>query len=174
MSQWTNSDGLTIFFAAEQGERTVKSAAHVVTFGAKHQMVVDFTYDNLPREVADLDNDGTNDGWSNASPYIPAKSFITNAYLIVTEDWATADSAALTIGLETQEGGTLDADGIDASIAAAALDLGDVVVCDGDLVGGTVWTHATEDGYLKVTNTNTFTTGAARLVIEYITTGDGV
>ena len=174
MSQWTNDDGLTVWYGEEQAQRTVKSAAHVVSFGAYHQMTIDFTYDSLPAETSDLDNDGTNDGWNDGDPYIPAKSYILRATLVADEDWATGDSAALTIGTYEQDGTTIDADGIDASIAAAALDLGDVVACDGALVGGTVWTHATADSYIKATNTNNFTTGSARLVIEYMTTGDGV
>lgn len=175
MSQWTNDDGLTVWFGEEQAQRTVPSPAHVSTMvGPKRVMVIDFTYDAIPAETSDLDNDGTNDGWNDNDPYIPAGSYITSATLIATTDWATADAADLTIGLETKAGAVIDADGIDAAIAAAALDLGDVVLCDGALVGGTVYT-GTADAYVKaIIGTGSFTTGAARLIIEYIVTGDGV
>lgn len=169
-NEWTNEDGLTIRFGAEQATPSVPSPAQVVTFGAMSQMVVDVVHDNLPAETTDLDNDGTRDGWNDHDPYIPAKSYITRAYLICEEDWATADAATLDIGLSEKDGSVISADGLDVDIAAAALDLGDVVSLNGALVGGTVWT-GTANAYVKAAQvTGTFTTGEAKLVIEYITT----
>lgn len=167
---WTNADGLVVRYGTEAGEPLAGNPGEVLTLGAKKQLVIDFTYDNLPGYTADLNNDGTLDGFQEQlTPAIPAYSYIESAILIATVDWATASSAALTIGLQQEDGTEIDNDGIDASIAASALDLGDVVNCDGALVGGTVSTGANR-GFVRATNTNTFTTGAAKLVITYIPT----
>lgn len=169
MTQWTNSDGLTIRFGTEQKGYDTATPAATYTSGLMRQLVVDFSYDNLPGPNADSDNDGTDDAFISAK--IPANAYITRALLVVELDWATADAADLTIGLEQADGTTIDADGIDAAIAASALDTGDVVVCNGALVGGTL-TVGTADAYVVATiGTGSFTTGKARLIIEYVDTG---
>ena len=169
MSQWTNNDGLTIRYGAEQKGYDVATPAATYTSGLFRQLVVDFSYDNLPLDNVDSDNDGTNDAFVAAK--IPANAYITRAILIVEEDWATADAAVLNLGLYTEAGAAISATGIDAAIAAAALDTGDVVVCDGTLAGGGV-TIGTADGYIGATITvGSFTTGKARLIVEYADTG---
>lgn len=165
-NEWTNADGLTIRFGAEQAAPTVPSMSQVVTYGNMSQMVIDINYDNLPAETSDLDNDGTRDGWNNHDPYIPAGSFITRAFLVV--ETAFAGGTSYDIGLYQQDGTVIDADGIDAAVLLADLAANEAVVCNGALVGGTV-TVGAADGYLKVAATGTFTAGKAKLVIEYIT-----
>jgi hypothetical protein len=101
-------------------------------------------------------------------PYIPAGSFITSAYLVVTTAFAGA-SAVLNVGLQTAAGVAIDADGIDAAVATADLAANKAVVADGDLVGGTA-TVGAADAYLSIDyDTAAFTAGAAKLVVEYIT-----
>ena len=166
MSQWYNEDGLRVLFEAEQAAPSTPSAAVVSTFGAKSQMVIDINYDNLPAETTDTNNDGTNDGWSGADPYIPAGSYITSATLIV--ETAFAGGTSYNFGLSEIDGTVIDADGLDAAVATAALGANDVVAMDGALVGGAA-TIGAANGYLKVAATGTFTAGKAKLVIEYIT-----
>lgn len=168
-NQWTN-DGLTQWYGAEQAERAVPSIPSVVTFGNKHQMTIDWTYDKLPAETTDTDNSGTNDGWNDGDPYIPAGSFITGAWLVV--ETAFAGGTSYNIGLSQKDGTVIDADGIDAAVATAALAANLAVVSDGALVGGTA--QVQQNAYLKIAATGTFTAGAARLIVEYVTTGDGV
>ncbi len=163
MTQWTN-DGLTIWFEAEQAERAVPSVASVNSFGAKNQMLIDMDYSKLPAETSVTDNDGTNDAWNDGDPYIPAGSLIVGAWLIV--ETAFAGGTSYNIGLSQKDGTVIDADGIDASVATAALAANKAVICDGALVGGA--DLITADAYLKVAATGTFTAGKAKLVIEYI------
>lgn len=168
MTQWTNDDGLTVWYEREQSERDVPSAASVVTFGAKNQMVIDLNYDNLPAETTDSNNDGTNDGWNDGDPYIPAGSYITGAFIVVEAQWTTGSSAALNIGLSQKDGTVIDADGIDAAIATGLLNVDRAVTCDGALAGGTA-TIGGADAYVKAAaSTGSFTGGKAKLVIEYI------
>lgn len=165
MSQWQNDDGLLVRFEGEQAAPDTPNVPLVNTLGTMHQMVVDVNYDNLPAETSDLNNDGTNDGWNGADPYIPAGSFITRAFIVV--ETAFAGGTSYNFGLSQLDGTVIDADGIDAAVAVAALGSGNVVVCDGALVGGTA-TTGSNNAYIKVAATGSFTAGKAKLVIEYI------
>lgn len=170
VNQWTNPDGLTIRYGKEQKGYPTPTAAETYTNGVVRQLVVDFAFDAHLGVNVDSNNDGTLDAFISAK--IPANAYIKSAILIVEEDWATADAAVLNIGTVQADGTTgASATSIDAAIAATALDTGDVVVCDGTLAGGGV-TVGTEDVYLTSSATvGSFTTGKARLVIEYIETG---
>jgi hypothetical protein len=116
---------------------------------------------------------GTDLAASAATPqdhdaFIPAGSFITSASLIVTSAFTSGGSATLTIGAYQQDGTTVDADGIDATVALAALAANKGVACDGALVGGTA-TVGANDVYIEANyGTAAFTAGEAKLVIEYI------
>jgi len=101
-------------------------------------------------------------------PFIPAGSFIKSASLVVTAAFTSGGAATLTIGAYDQAGTAIDADGIDAAIALAAVGADKAVACDGALVGGTA-TVGSDDAYIKANyGTAAFTAGAATLVIEYI------
>jgi len=114
-----------------------------------------FDYDDLP--VAGEDTMGVS---------IPAYAKITSARLEVLT--AFAGGTTYNIGLYTAAGVAIDADGIDAAVALAVMDArGDVVVCDGALVGGVLSVGATA-GKLTVAATGTYTAGKARLVVEYV------
>lgn len=153
---WTNADGLVVGFGARDSKNdngaTVRTQGNVEIF----EMILD--YDNLPAAAGTAP--------SSKSIPIPASSVITRAYSQVTEDWATADSATLDIGFVNSAGTAISQDGIDAAVAAGALDLGDTVVHDGALIGVDV---GTADAYISCeVNTGTFTTGQSILTIEYI------
>ena len=163
---WQNEDGLYIRYGTERGE--TKLAGATVQEVEKY-LVVDLDYADLPAFTADLNNDGTNDGFSGDDPYVPAGSFITAAYIIPTTTFTSAGSTTLSLGMTQLDGTVIDADGIDATIAKAALAAGAAVACDGALVGGTV--ALTNDAYVYSTvATGPFTAGAGKLVIKYITT----
>lgn len=152
---WTNSDGLEIRFT---GPEANPSGAEVVG-GATKELVVDFSFGTAITAAA----------WAHES-FIPAGSYIKKATLIVTEAATSGGTATLTIGLAEKDGTVIDADGIDATIALAALDANKVVLCDGALAGGTASVGA-DNAYVYTTPTtssNAFTAGKGRLVIEYI------
>lgn len=164
--QWQNNDGLNVTFGNTKQASNNNKAATVIDYGNRGVVLLDFTYNTLPTVNIDSDNSGTNDAYGVPNVYIPAGSYITGAYLIVDTQWATADTATLTIGLYKADGTAIDADGIDAAIGAAALVTGSAVACDGALVKGVIHI-GTDNGYIGATKANTWTAGTARLVIEY-------
>jgi hypothetical protein len=153
---YTNADGLQVLTNGAAGV----AANNGTAVSPKKSLVINIA-------------DATTLGSSAATPddqesFIPAGSYITAASLVVTTAFASAGSATLTIGAYQQDGTTVDADGIDAAIALAAIAADKAVACDGALVGGTA-TVGSADAYIKANyGTAVFTAGAAKLVIEYI------
>lgn len=162
-----NSDGVYRRYKAPRDTSAIPG--EVQTYSAGRRAVeLDFEYNDFPDFTADLDSDGTDDGWSGNDVFIPAGSFITGAYLIV--ETAFAGGTSYNIGLYQADGTVVDADGIDAAVATAALAANSAVVCNGALVGGTA-TVGANDVYVKAAATGTFTAGKAKLVIEFIPVG---
>lgn len=163
MTVWNNADGLKVKFGNEIADPTVPAPAHVVEGTLVKTLVVDFSYDKLP----DGDNSAAHSG---EHAYIPANAWIKSATLFAKTDWG-GTTPTLTLGLEQQDGTAIDADGIDAAIAEAALDAGDVVQCDGALVAAGT-TIGANNGYIVATTGGTVTSGTARLVVEYMEQGN--
>lgn len=156
---WTNSDGLYVLMHEEQGEVQDKGTA---PNGIRHTLVYD---------IADATEIGSTFGASDIDPndpVIPAGAYITNAYIISETTFTSGGAATLTVGLYNAAGTAIDADGIDATVALAALTADDVVVCDGALAGG-VLTIGGADAYVgAIYGTAAYTAGAAKVVIEYV------
>lgn len=160
-TSWTNPDGLVQYFGTRDAEnkrvRVVSGPGPYVT------LVCDFTYDDLPAWTQD----------DKGQLAIPANSWIKEAY-VQTIVAIAGTTPTLTIGLEKDDGdGTksaIDADGIDAAIAAAALSsVGEVVECDGALVGTSgIVGIGSDDGYVVATTGGTVTAGEFRLVVTYL------
>ncbi len=162
---WHNNDGVYVRYGTELAE---VAEGGVTTKGVIRHLVVDLDYSDLPAFTADLDNDGTADGFSGEDPFIPAGSYVTKAYIVPTTTFASAGATTLSLGFAQEDGTVIDADGIDATVAKAALAAGAAVNCDGAMVGGTVAT--TVDAYVYSTvATGPYTAGAGKLVIEYVT-----
>ena len=142
---WTNADGLTVLMHGEQGE--VKDNGST-TESMTQTLIVDI--DDATAVPASAATPAANDA------FIPAGSYVKNAYLVIETAFTSAGAA-------------IDADGIDAAIALTAIDAaGDVVVCDGAQVGGVV-TVGSANAYVKVNyGTAAFTAGKAKLYVEYI------
>lgn len=153
---YTNADGLQVLTNGAAGV----AANNGTAVSPKKSLVINIA-------------DATELGSAAATPddqeaFIPAGSYITAASLVVTTAFTSAGSATLTIGAYNQAGTAIDADGIDAAIALAAVGADKAVACDGALVGGTA-TVGSADAYIKANyGAAAFTAGAAKLVIEYI------
>lgn len=154
---YTNEDGLYIITHGDQG--AVKDNGSTVE-SMTQTLIVDID------DAADIPATAATPVANDA--YIPAGSYIKNAYLIVETAFAGA-TAVLNIGTYQKDGTTIDADGIDAAIAVTAIDAAqDVVVCDGAQVGGVV-TVGANDAYVQFDyDTAAFTAGKAKLYVEYI------
>ena len=153
---YVNADGLEILTAGEQGTAAKRGTS---LSSQKKALVMNITGTEVPSAAATpQDHDA----------FIPAGSYITSASLIVSTAFASGGSATLTIGTYTQAGAAVDADGIDAAIALAAIGADKAVACDGAAVGGTA-TVGGADVYIEaIYGTAAFTAGEAKLVIEYI------
>ena len=153
---YVNADGLEVLTAGEQGTAAKRGTS---LSSQKKSLVMNITGTEVPSSVATpQDHDA----------FIPAGSYITGAHLVVSTAFTSGGSATLTIGSYTQAGAAVDADGIDAAVAVAALVADKAVACDGALVGGTA-TVGGADVYIEaIYGTAAFTAGEAKLVIEYI------
>lgn len=113
-----------------------------------------FSYDDLPAAST-----------SALAQSIPANSFIESARIVTTTPFAGGTS--YNFGLAEADGTVIDADGIDAAVAAAAMSsVGETVLCDGALVQATAGIGSAA-GQLTVAATGTYTAGEARVIIKY-------
>lgn len=150
------SGGGTRRAATDYGAREIEAKLPSKHAGSQSRQVlnVTFSFDDLP--VAGLDQ---------AILRIPANAHISRATLRVHT--AFAGGTSYNIGLEEEDGTTIDADGIDAAIALTAIDaVGETVLCDGALVANTAGI-GTAAGQVVIAATGTFTAGKASLEIEY-------
>ena len=161
---WTNDDGLQVPFGQDQARQTQSIPGKVAVPGPTEYLVMDVNFDDLPTFTADLNNDGTLNGFSDSDVYIPAGSYITNATFIV--ETLFAGGTSYDIGTYEQDGTTIDVDGIDDAMLLTVIDgANDVVKCDGALAGGIL--SVTLDSYIKFVEAGTFTAGKGKLIIEY-------
>lgn len=148
-----NADGLRILTNNDQGASNNKGISSDVDIKT---LVVDV---DLTADIAPVAND----------PFIPAGAYIKSATAVVTE--AAVGGTNVSIGLSSLAAdGTvsvIDADGIDQTVATAALAANKAVVCNGALVGGAD-TIGAANAYVTTGATGTYTAGEFKLVIEYI------
>ena len=148
-----NADGLRILTNNDQGASNNKGISSDVDIKT---LVVDV---DLTADIAPVAND----------PFIPAGAYIKSATAVVTE--AAVGGTNVNIGLSSLAAdGTvsvIDADGIDQTVATAALTANKAVVCNGALVGGAD-TIGAANAYVTTGATGTYTAGEFKLVIEYI------
>lgn len=161
---WTNDDGLQVPFGQLQARETAKVPGKTVNNSPVAYLVMDVNFADEPGYTADLNNDGTLNGFSDSDVYIPAGSFITRAIFIV--ETAFGGGTDYDIGLFEQDGTVINVDGIEEALLKTVIDgSNDTVLLDGDEVGGILST--TLDSYIKFTPNGTFTAGKAKLILEY-------
>jgi hypothetical protein len=154
-TNWLNDDGLLIKYGPD---RHLDSRPGVIQSNDPVEtMEVPFTYDNLPGAV--------NGDYGIVN--IPAGAYLVSAYIEVGTQFAGGTSLA--IGTEQNDGTAIDADGIftDAELPLANLTVGAVIAASAGADVGTI-IDASNDAYVVVTATGTFTAGTAKLVIKYI------
>lgn len=124
----------------------------------KNVLAYTFSYDDLPVNGLDA-----------VILQLPQNARIESATLQVIT--AFAGGTSYNLGLYEPDGTVVDADGIDAAVALTAIDaVGDIVNCDGALVGALV--DVAEASQLVVAATGTFTAGKAKLEIVYTDLND--
>lgn len=166
MAIWNNNDGLQVRFGNDKSkDATVGSPRQA---GVNKVIEAEIRSDRLPAFNASLGSGARVDDYPNHA--IPAGAHIISATLIVTTAFAsTNNTAALNVGLVTETGTEIDYDGLIAAQIETGIDaVGDTITGAGALVG----TNLASDGQLWVavtdaTNSDSFTGGEGRLVIEY-------
>jgi hypothetical protein len=151
------SGGSGTHAASHYGAREIESKLPSRYLGSngKSVLAITFSFDDLP--VASLDK---------ANLSIPANAYIESVTLRVIDVFAGGTSYL--IGLEEEDGSTIDADGISgAALILAEMDgVGDSVACTGALVGLLVGIGSAA-GQVVVAATGTYTAGKAVLEITY-------
>ena len=151
---YTNADGLRVLTHGGQGDvidRGVTEAGSLVID------IADFTAIGSTFGAADIDVN---------KAVIPAGSVITSATLVMTTGATSGGLATLTVGTYNAAGTAIDADGIDADVAVAALGASAVVRCDGAQTG--VAGYLTADAHVGlIYGTAAFTAGAGKLIVEF-------
>lgn len=155
-----NADGLTVRYFGEQAE--LASAGY-------HDIA------NLRSIVLAIGPDyvypAATVGGDDTLPTFPPKAVIHSAFLKVHETFTAGGAATLTIGTCDEAGAVVDADGIDATIALAALTKGNVVKCDGAQVATETATSTFSDKELWISTavaTGPFTAGSATLTVYFV------
>ena len=173
---WTNTDGLQVRLASDWKQAALRKnrPGSLNSFGALKEIEIDVDLKLLPAGVvnftADLNNDGTRDGFYNGDVSLPANSSIISAYYVSGE--TAVGGTSLAVGLYQVNGTAISATGILTAAAGvtANMAVGKRINGDGALVAtaaGTNGVGATR-AYIGMTATGTFTAGKGRLVIQYI------
>lgn len=140
--------------ATHYGTREIEDVMGSVypTDSGKEVLEFVYSFDDLP--VAGLDA---------AILQIPANAVLTEATIDVISAM-TGTTGTMTLGLYEPDATVIDADGIDAAVAQAALVANARIVCDGALIGATIGANA---GQLVVVTGGTVTGGKFLVRLEY-------
>lgn len=173
---WQNADGLQVRFASDWKSNALRTnrAGTVNNHGSIKEIVINYDLKKLPagavNYTADLNNDGTRDGFYNGDVSIPANATIVEGFLVSGE--AAAGGTSIEVGLFQKTGAAIDSDGLllPASGITANMALGDRINFDGAFVAAAAGTNGigANDGFIGITTVGTFTAGRGRIVIRYI------
>jgi len=164
---WTNSDGLRVGFGTHTEDNNV---LRVVEGGTVKTYTIELPDATALEATASI----TSASIPPQSVLLPRGSSILEATFSVKTVFTTSASGALDIGLWSAASTPVldDINGIDAAIAVTALDaIGDVVICDGAVVGGVVPVGATSNSDCAVVFgyvTGVFTAGAGVLTLRVL------
>lgn len=149
-------NGVNVHFGPRDPSATTKPSTPR-TAGHVKELKIPVRFNALP----------TTSATDNAYLAIPAGSILKAARLVTTTNFAsTSGTTTINIGLSTLAGVVVDADGIDAALAVDNLDVGEVVLADGALIGQTVGTSAVQ--VTVVPSVADLTAGVGILYVEYI------
>lgn len=163
---WTNPDGLVVGFGTHTTDNIVPGVTTDKGGFKIAKMLIDAT---TLEDVGSV----TAASFFPQSIRIKRGAIIKRATLEAQVAAVSAGGGTLTVGTyKAQTPATVDdQDGIDATVAVAALNaIGKIVICDGALVNGTVAAGATADADVEIVATRAtaaFTAGKFLLTVEY-------
>lgn len=175
---WTNADGLQVRFGSDWASAALRKnrIGSLNSYGATKELQMDFDLSAIAAGTtsfsADLNNDGTLDGFYAGDVHIPANASITEAYLVFGE--AAAGGTSITVGLYQEDGTAIDADGLVTATEGVIANMtkGDRIVGAGALIAdasGDAGIGANA-GFVGISTVGTFTAGRGKLVIRYVNT----
>ena len=154
---WYNDDGLFVRFGTEKTEVTLGGESS--TDGMERKITVDLNYNDFGAVAAEKIVEGV---------VIPDGAVLKSAEIHVSTAFTSGGSATLTLGLiDTDRSTAYDADGIDATVAVAALSAGATITCDGAVVGTLISNSGTNVMPTVTVGTAAFTAGEGKLEITY-------
>jgi hypothetical protein len=160
MPTYINQDGLEVRFGADIGNRGAKAG---VTTGSGKRRELVLTVDLVALGAggtsftADLNNDGTKDGFNPSNTPLPVGAIIDGPARII-QLVTPAGGTSYSVGTWQENGTVVDADGInvDAGLTAGAQ-------------VGTQVSSVTGPWYVGVKATGTYTAGKVKIVVPYVT-----
>lgn len=175
---WHNPDGLLQKFADYQKNAAnfINRPRAVVTDGLIKQIVIDYDLAQLVADggtsfQADLNNDGTKDGFTTGDVYLPGSASVLRVSIFPTE--SAASGTSITVGTYGPTGTAIDADGLVTATEAVTANLATGKRVNGAgafvaLTSNAGTTIGAANGYLAIAATGTFTAGKGRILIEYV------
>lgn len=175
---WNNPDGLTVLQPSDlQANVNAENRGKTLrTGGGIKQVEMDINFVKITANggtnfSADLNNDGTNDGFHGGNLKIPSHSSILRVILVTTE--AATGGTSFTVGLAQENGTAIDNTGLVTAtegVIANVNAVGKRVYGAGAFVATAAGTASTGaiDGFIRVATTGSFTAGKARMIVEYI------
>jgi hypothetical protein len=177
---WTNADGLQVKFANYWNDRSnfVNRPRATKFDGMVNQLVIDYdlVFPAGVQYTADLNNDGTADGFDLMDTYLPAFSSVLRTVLYVTE--AAAGGTSISLGTFQRTGTAISATSLITATEGVLANLDTVgarTYGAGALNAATAETASVgaNDAYVGLTLNGTFTAGKGKIIIDYINpTGD--
>jgi hypothetical protein len=175
---WTNPDGLQVKFG-----NYYREASNFVNVpralpskgGLVKEIVIDYDLARLGADgvsyTADLNNDGTLDGFHTGDCALPAYASVLRVTVVAKT--AAAGGTSVALGTFALTGAAIDADGLVTATEGVVANLNTVggrTYGAGAYVATSVDTPSigAADGYLALTAAGTFTAGTGRILIEYI------
>ncbi len=176
-AKWQNHDGLGVKFASyvKDPKNYINKFRAVDMDGAVSQAIMSFDLSKIAAGTvvypADLNNDGTNDGFTEGDFNFPAYSSILRVILVVDE--AAAGGTSITVGTYGKTGSAQTATGLITATEGvlANLDtLGARVYGAGAFVSTAVETASVgaAAAFPTIGATGTFTAGKGRIIVDYI------
>lgn len=163
---WNNADGLYIEHGRENVRKTNR-AQSVKQFGSTSEIQIKFDLGGMTAGTkfpADLNNDGTMDGFTTAHTVIPDQAVIESAVIYMTDE-AAAGGTSVAVGTFQVNGTAIDADGLVTAVNGATADLIANARVAG--TGAQVATGVTQAAYIALVTVGTFTAGKGTLIIKY-------
>lgn len=174
---WHNADGLNVktHGSYDSDVRNFFNRVRTVkTFGPIKTYVMDIDLELVGASTtwfpADLNNNGTNDGFTDEEMFIPQGSAVLSVRGIGKE--VAVGGTSFSVGTYTKAGVAIDDDGLVTATNGAIANLGTVgefIIGTGALVASATGTVGlTADSYLAVLTSGTFTAGKLTLIIDYV------